>query len=76
MVPKPREPHSIIYRIVKRPGPGGLPENHRVIECCQERHEWKFVNDGYTVAWRDSEIMPPEPIEPAQSNPRREDDGA
>jgi hypothetical protein len=63
MVPKPREPHSIIYRIVKRPGPGGLPE-------------WKFVNDGYTVAWRDSEIMPPEPIEPAQSNPRREDDGA
>jgi hypothetical protein len=76
MAPKSREPHSIIYRYVTRAGRTGAPESHRENLVCQERHLTKFINDGWKVLIRESEIDPLDPIEPAQSNPRREDDGA
>jgi hypothetical protein len=57
MAQKPREPHSIIYRYVTRAGRNGLPESHRDVVIVQERHEWKFVQDGWTVFVRDSEVM-------------------
>jgi hypothetical protein len=73
--------HSIIYRYITRPGPSGAPESHREIDCCQERHEWKFIKDGWAVYVRDSEVLggveDVNPVEPAQSNPNRtEDDGS
>jgi hypothetical protein len=71
-----REPHCILGRIVTRRGRTGLPESHREVECCQERHaEWFMAHGGWEVLIRDSEMpmSPHELIDPAQSNPQRED---
>ncbi len=53
---EPRD-HCIIWRNVTRAGLKGMPESHREIDVCQERHaEWFAQNGGWEVLIRDSEI--------------------
>jgi hypothetical protein len=73
-----REPHCLISRSITRRGRNGLPESHREIECCKERHAEWFALHGWRVLIRDSDMpVDPHDIDPAQSNPRRDnaDDG-
>jgi hypothetical protein len=71
--PNHGEPHCILGRIVTRRGKTGLPESHREVECCQERHaEWFVKHGGWEVLIRDSDMA--NDIEPSQSNPHRVDD--
>jgi hypothetical protein len=65
--PMDREPrdHCIIGRIVTRRGPTGLPESHREIDVCQERHaQWFADNGGWEVLIRDSDVPKAEQPEP------------
>jgi hypothetical protein len=76
MGPEPRELHCILGRIVIRRGRNGLPESHREVECCKERHaEWFVKNGGWEVLIRESEMpIGPHDIEPAQRNENRSGD--
>lgn len=49
--------HCIVYRLATRPGPKGEPVSHRETEIVQERHAWKWVQDGWMVFISDSEVM-------------------
>ena len=66
------EPCCIIGRFVVRRGHNGLPVSHRETDACQERHIDWFVQNGWEVLIRDSEM--PKADKPSQSGPNRTSD--
>lgn len=50
------QPCCIIGRLVVRRGHNGLPITHRETDACQERHIDWFVQNGWEVLIRDSDI--------------------
>lgn len=73
----PDEPCCIIGRLVVRRGHNGLPVSHRETDSCQERHIDYFLQQGWEVLIRDSDMPTgPHDIGSSQSGPQRnEDDG-
>ena len=66
------EQHAVIFRMLAKRGRSGLPIEEPEMNACRERHLSWFLAHGWTVVIRDSE-MPPQTIDPAQSNPKRDD---